>query len=93
MVCDLSELGAVRVTKQGYVEELLTSTSVTGGARTPATEGLFEKWEGTQRVGEAEQRRFHRAVARLLPFGKRTRLDILTAVAYLATTSRDSRGC
>jgi hypothetical protein len=36
-------------------------------------------------VSEAEQKRFHRAVARLLYLAKRARPDILTTVAYLAT--------
>jgi hypothetical protein len=38
MVFDLSKVGEARVTMKGYVEELLTSTGVTGGARTPATD-------------------------------------------------------
>ena len=73
------------MTMKGYVEELLTSTGVTGGARTPATEGLFEQREDAKPVSEAEQKRFHRAVARLLYLAKRARPDILTTVAYLAT--------
>jgi hypothetical protein len=79
MVFDLSESGKARVTMKGYVEELLASTWVTGGARTPATEGLFEQRENAQPVSEAEEKRFHRAVARLLSFA------ILTTVVHLAT--------
>jgi hypothetical protein len=85
MVFDLSVPGEARVTMKGYVEELLASTGVTGGARTPATEGLFEQREDSQPVSEAEQKRFRRAVARMLYLAKRTRPDILTTVAYLAT--------
>ena len=85
MLFDLSRPGEARVTMKGYVEVLLTSTGVTGGARTPATEGLFEQREDAKPVTEAEQRRFHRAVARLLYLAKRARPDILTTVAYLAT--------
>jgi hypothetical protein len=73
------------VTTNGYVEELLASTGVTGGARTPATEGLFKQRENAQPVSEAEQKRFHRAVARLLYFAKRGMPDIFITVAYLAT--------
>lgn len=85
MVFDLSHPGEARVTMRGYVEELLLSTGVTGGARTPATDGLFEQRADAQPVSDAEQKRFHRAVARLLYLAKRARPDTLTTVAYLAT--------
>jgi hypothetical protein len=55
---------------KGYVNELLASTAVTGGARTPATEGLFEQRDDAVPVSEKEQKRFHRAVARLLYLSK-----------------------
>jgi hypothetical protein len=85
MVFDLSRPGEARVTMKGYVEELLASTGVTGGARTPATEVLFEQREDAKPVTGAEQNRFHRAVAGLLYQAKRARPDSLTTVAYLAT--------
>jgi Reverse transcriptase (RNA-dependent DNA polymerase) len=42
MVLDFSAPGETRVTMKGFVEDMLHTSGVTGGAKTPATEGLFE---------------------------------------------------
>jgi Reverse transcriptase (RNA-dependent DNA polymerase) len=41
MVLDLSHPGDTRVSMKGFVEDMLLCSGVTGGARTPATDGLF----------------------------------------------------
>ena len=41
MVFDLTTAGVARVSMTGYVEDMLKESGTKGGARTPATEGLF----------------------------------------------------
>jgi hypothetical protein len=36
-----SHPGETRVTMKGFVEDMLLSCGITGGAKTPATDGLF----------------------------------------------------
>jgi Reverse transcriptase (RNA-dependent DNA polymerase) len=42
MTFDLSQPGEARVSMKGYVEDTLASCRITGGARTPASDGLFD---------------------------------------------------
>jgi hypothetical protein len=95
MVLDLTHPGEARVTMKGFVDEMLKSSGVTGGARTPATEGLFEVRANATACTEQRRKDFHSTVAKMLYLAKRTRPECLTAVAYLAlrTTGRSLRGC
>jgi hypothetical protein len=68
----------------GYLSEILTTSGVTGTARTPATDTLFAA-DDTEQVSEEVRIWFHRVVAQILYLAKRTRLETLTTVAYLAT--------
>ena len=85
MVFDMSTAGVARVSMGGYVEDMLKESGTVGGARTPATEGLFDVKEDAAMATEAERMRFHRHVAKLLYLAKRARPDCLTAVAFLTT--------
>jgi hypothetical protein len=67
------------------VDDKLKSSGVTGGARTPATEGLFEVRANATTCTEQRRKDFHSTVAKMLYLAKRTRPECLTAVAYLAT--------
>jgi hypothetical protein len=70
---------------KGFVDDMLRSSGVTGGARTPATEGLFEVRATATACTEQRRKDFHSIVAKMLYLAKRTRPECLTAVAYLAT--------
>ena len=70
---------------KGYVDDMLTSCGVTGRAKTPATDGLFDLRPDGGDVTEAERVSFHSNVARAAYLAKRARPDILMPVAYLAT--------
>ena len=85
MVFDLTTAGVARVSMTGYVEDMLKKSGTVGGARTPATEGLFNTREEVDMASEEQRVRFHRHVAKMLYLAKRARPDCLTAVAYLAT--------
>jgi hypothetical protein len=85
MVFDITTAGEARVSMTGYVEDMLRESETIGGAKTPATEGLFDVREGCDMASEEHRMRFHRHVAKILYLAKRARPDCLTAVAYLAT--------
>lgn len=85
MVFDLTTLGEARVTMTGFVDEMLKECGITGKARTPATEGLFDVRLDVETVTEQQRVTFHRCVAKLLYLAKRARPDCLTAVSFLAT--------
>ena len=85
MVFDVTIAGVARVSMSGYVEDMLKESKTVGGARTPATEGLFDVRGGAEVASEERRVWFHRHVAKLLYLAKRARPDCLTAVAYLAT--------
>ena len=85
MVFDLTHPGEARVSMKGYVDSMLESSAVTGGARTPATEGLFRVRPESELVCESERKEFHCTVAKLLYLAKRARPDCLMPVACLAT--------
>ena len=84
MVFDLSTRGEARVTMKGYVNETLNGSEISGEAKTPATDGLFEIRDKVG-VCETERAKFHRLVAKLLYLAKRIRPDCLTAVSFLTT--------
>ena len=85
MTFDLSHPGEARVSMKGYVDDLLESCAATGGARTSATECLFEANQGAEMATETERVQFHSDVANILYLAKKARPDLLLAVAYLAT--------
>jgi hypothetical protein len=84
MVIDFSHPGETRVTMKGFVDNMLKSSGVTGGAMTPATERLFESRATATLCTEQRRKNFHSIVAKMLYLAKRTRPECLTAVAYLA---------
>jgi hypothetical protein len=84
MSLDFSHSGEARLTMSGYLNEILMTSGVTGTARTPATDTLFEA-NATELVSEDVRVWFHRVVAQVLYLAKRTRPETLTTVSYLAT--------
>jgi Reverse transcriptase (RNA-dependent DNA polymerase) len=85
MVLDFSQQGETKVTIKGFVEDMLKSSGVTGGAKTPATDGLFEVRPDAPLCSEERRKEFHSIVAKLLYLTKKSRPECLTAVAFLAT--------
>ena len=85
MAIDMHVPGQVMITTTGYCDEIVKISGVKGSARTPATEGLFETREGATAVTEPVRVWFHKVVAMVLYLAKRTKLDCLVAVAFLAT--------
>ena len=85
IVFDMSTTGVACVSMRGYVEDMLKESGTVGGARTPATEGLFDVRGDAAMATEAERMRFHRHVAKLLYLAKLARPDCLTAVVFLTT--------
>ena len=85
MVFDLTTLGEAKVTMSGYVDDMLKERGTDRGARTPATEGLFDVRDDVVMASEDQRIVFHRHVAKMLYLAKRARPDCLTAVAFLAT--------
>jgi hypothetical protein len=86
MVLDFSTPGETRVSMKGFVEDMLETGGVTGGAKTPATEGLFELRADALTCTESRRKDFHSLVAKMLYLAKKSRPECLTAVAFLATT-------
>ena len=85
MSIDFAHASEARKTMASYVKDMLLSSGVTGTARTPATDGLFEVWDDAVVVSEEIRVWFHRVLAQLLYLAKRVRPECLAAVAYLAT--------
>lgn len=85
MVFDLSVRGQVKMTMQGYVEDVIAYSGIVGHSRSPATSGLFDTRDGAVLVSETQRSWFHSVVAKLAYLAKRARPECLTAVAFLAT--------
>ena len=84
MIFDLSHPGEARVSMKGYVEDLLSGSDISGVARSPATDGLFDIRE-MPAVTEERRGKFHSLVAKILYLAKRTKPECLTAISFLTT--------
>ena len=83
---DFVELpGKVKLTMEGYINDLLRLYEVRGTAATPATSNLFDVDSDALLLIPTEQDEFHSCVAKVLYLAKRVRPDLLTAVSFLAT--------
>lgn len=79
-----------------YTRDCVEWAGVTGTAKTPADEDLFEVDETAAALDPASAERFHTGTAKLLFVAKRCRPAILTAVSFLcsrvsASTVEDAR--
>jgi hypothetical protein len=81
---DFTHSGEARLTMTGYVQEILSTSGVSGTARTPATDTLFDA-DDSELVSERVRVWFHRVVAQILYLAKRTRWECLPTVSLLAT--------
>ena len=80
-----SASGKVKLTMEGYINDILRLYEVRGTAATPALNNLFDIIPDAVVLGVEEQEAFHSCVAKLLYLAKRVRPYILTAVSFLAT--------
>ena len=84
MVFDLRHAGEARVSMKGFVDDLLEESEISGVARTPATDGLFEIRDKPP-VTEDRRMRFHSLAAKILYLAKRSKPLCLTAISFLTT--------
>jgi hypothetical protein len=85
MVFDFTDPSKVRITMDKYVEDVLKLYEVTGYAKTPAAEDLFDVDEESPRLAEVDADVFHSRVAKLLYLAKRVRPELLPAIIFLTT--------
>jgi hypothetical protein len=79
------EHGSITVSMVAYLRGVLDELGVTGSVTTPATANLFKVNKAAQALTHREAKQFHTTVAKLLYLAKRTRVDILLAIAFLST--------
>ena len=84
MTFDLRVKGEARVTMKRHIQDTLEGSGTTGLAASPAIDQLFDVRD-VARVEEEKRAKFHSMVAKLLYLAKRTKLECLTAVSFLAT--------
>lgn len=84
MMFDYSTKGEVKITMEGFIQDVLNQHIVKGKANTPALTNLFEVRESPL-LNEEKRKEFHSITAKLLYLAKRVRPDILTTVSYLST--------
>jgi Reverse transcriptase (RNA-dependent DNA polymerase) len=82
---DFSLLKKVKVTMEGYVNDMLEEYQIEGCAATPATDKLFNVDDSSELLSKDRAEDFHSRVAKMLYLAKRVRPDILTAIAFLST--------
>ena len=81
--------GMATVSMTQFLKELLDDYGHVRVYNTPATSRLFNA-TAAEEFDDAEKKKFHTVVAKLLYFSKRTRADILTVVAYLRTREQSA---
>ena len=85
MTFDYGVPGSVKITMDGFCDQLLLDHKVVGHAKTPANIDLFKINETSKRLDKKKSEEFHSATMKLLYLAKRIRPDLLTAVSFLTT--------
>ena len=85
MTIDFNHSYGVALTMKRYEDEILKDYNVKGTASTPASQSLFKVDQNIEPLSKDKAKVFHSAVAKLLYLAKRTRPDLLTAIAFLST--------
>lgn len=85
MTLDFSVKGRIKVTMEGFMQDLMAANPCDNTSNTPATNTLFDSEEIDELMSDPGRRQFHSLTFKLLYLSKRVRPDIATAVAYLAT--------
>jgi hypothetical protein len=90
MLFDFTTAGELNISMDGFMQDVLREYEVSGNAKTPATDMLFNIQVGDKTIlNVADTEKFHSRVAKLLYLAKRIRPDIMTAVAFLTTRVRN----
>ena len=76
--------GKVRVTMEGFIDELLKEYKITRGKATPGLYDLFER-DDSQALSAGHRERFHTAVAKLLYLAMRVKPETLLEVVVLCS--------
>ena len=86
MSWDFSTVGQVKVkvTAEGFIEDLLKWADIEGVKDTPAASYLFDTRDATK-LSVEDAKWFHSDVAKLLYLSKRVRPDIILSVSFLTT--------
>jgi hypothetical protein len=84
MTWDYSQPSSVKVTMEGYTNDLLRQANISGIVKTPATDNLFAIRDAPL-LDIKSKSIFHTLTAKLLYLAKRTRPDILLSVSFLTT--------
>ncbi len=79
------EQGVVTIDMSYYLEKVLEGSDNLPPCSTPGKKNFVEDDKKAELLSEAERRKFHTAVARLLYLSKRSRPDIMMVVAFLCT--------
>ncbi len=82
--------GVLAIDMSYYLEKVFKGHDNLPPCSMPGKKNFFEVDEKAQLLVEAEWKKFHTAVARLLHLSKQARLDIMTVVAFLCGQGRIS---
>ena len=85
MTFDFTIEGEVSITMQGFIDDLLTSSGISGTKKTPACKELFEIDNDSKPLDNDKSMWFHTFVAKLLYVAKRVKPECLTAISFLTT--------
>ena len=88
---DFGSSGKVKVTMEGYVNDLLSVYPAGGTATSPATNDLFKIDEKSDPLSEEKSNEFKTIVAKFLYLAKRARPDLLLATSFLASRAKVPR--
>ena len=81
---DFSIPGEVKVTMEGYINDLLEHTKTLGTSATPAANNLFDVRDATK-LDDKQKADFHSYMAKVLYLAKRARPDVLLPISFLST--------
>lgn len=85
LLLDFSQDEVVIIKAPRLIGEILEDFQVSGTSRVPAGVGLFEIDEDSPLLTEAQRKKFHGGVQKLLYIASKCRLDISVAVSFLTT--------
>ena len=85
LVLDFSKDGVVAITAPRLIGEILEDFGISGTSRVPAGVDLFEIDKDSPLLSEAQRRKFHGGVQKLLYIAGKCRMDISVAVNFLTT--------
>jgi hypothetical protein len=91
MILDFSTRGEVIINMVTYLDEMRQGfgKDLSESANTPAAAHLFQVREDAEKLSEDKAKKFHHTVAQGLFLSKRSRVNILTTIAFFATRVKE----